>query len=144
MSFDLKNAEATYQCLMDKVFCHQIERCMEVYIDDMVVCRSLEDHVKDHAEVFGQVRKYGMRLNPAKCTFEVLAGKFLSFMLMSRGIKANLDRVVLEMRSPHNLKEVQRLVGRLTLLFRFIPRLVEHIKPTMKVMKKSVETSWDD
>lgn len=78
MSFGLKNVGATYQCLMDKAFRHHIGRCMEVYVDDMVVrSRSIKEHVRDLAEVFEQVRKYGMRLNPTKCTFEVVVGKIL-------------------------------------------------------------------
>ncbi|PKU64443.1 hypothetical protein MA16_Dca026663 [Dendrobium catenatum] len=37
MSFWLKNARATYQCLMSKVFKDLIKRSMEVYIDDILV-----------------------------------------------------------------------------------------------------------
>ncbi|XP_047171035.1 uncharacterized protein LOC124839305 [Vigna umbellata] len=141
------NAGATYQRLMDRVFSSQIGRCMEVYVDDMVVrSRSVEEHVKDLAEVFYQVRKYNMRLNPAKCTFWVPTGKFLGFVLTTRGIEANPDkcRTILEMRSPQKLKEVQRLVGRLTSLSRFIPKLAERIKLIVRIMKKSAGTDWDD
>jgi len=68
MSFGLKNAGATYQRLMDRVFRRQIGRSMEVYVDDMVVkSQTAEDHVRDLGEVFHQVRKYNMRLNPEKC-----------------------------------------------------------------------------
>jgi len=35
--FDLKNAGATYQQLMDKVFSHIMGKCVEVYVDNMVV-----------------------------------------------------------------------------------------------------------
>ncbi|KOM40249.1 hypothetical protein LR48_Vigan04g044700 [Vigna angularis] len=147
MPFGLKNAGAAYQRLMDRVFSSQIGRCMEVYVDDMVVrSRSVEEHVRDLAEVFCQVRKYNMRLNPAKCTFGVPAGKFLGFLLTTRGIEANPDkcRTILEMRSPQKLKKVQRLVGRLTSLSRFIPKLAERIKPIVRIMKKSAGTDWDD
>lgn len=49
--------------------------------------------------------------NQTKCTVKVAAGKFLGFMLTSRGIEANLDkcRVVIKIKSPQNLKEVQQL-----------------------------------
>ena len=37
MSFGLKNAGATYQRLMNKMFAHQIGRYVQVYVDDMLV-----------------------------------------------------------------------------------------------------------
>ncbi|XP_022638464.1 uncharacterized protein LOC111241956 [Vigna radiata var. radiata] len=147
MSLGLKNAGTTYQTLMDKIFQNQIGRCMEVYVDDMVVrsC-SHQQHLKDLAEVFHQLKQYGLRLKPSKCTFGVSTGKFLGFMLTNRGIEANPDkcRAILEMRSPTKLKEVQCLVGRLTALSRFIPKLSDHIKPILKNMKKNVPRHWDD
>ena len=48
MPFGLKNAGATYQRLMNKMFTHQIGRNIQVYIDDMLV-KSLreKDHLND-------------------------------------------------------------------------------------------------
>ncbi|XP_052198251.1 uncharacterized protein LOC127805529 [Diospyros lotus] len=48
-----------------------------------------------------------MRLNPYKCAFAVQAGKFLGFMLTSRGIQANPEKceAILTMRSPASLKK---------------------------------------
>ena len=37
MPFGLKNTEATYQRLMNKMFVHQIRRNVQVYVDDMLV-----------------------------------------------------------------------------------------------------------
>nr|KYP43561.1 Retrovirus-related Pol polyprotein from transposon 17.6 [Cajanus cajan] len=115
MPFGLKNAGATCQRLMDKVFHQQIGRNMEVYVDDMVVKTiSAEDHATDLAEVFGQIRKHNMRLNPEKCVFGVQGGKFLGFMITNRGIEANPEKckAIIQMQSPQNVKEVQRLAGR--------------------------------
>nr|KYP55571.1 Transposon Ty3-I Gag-Pol polyprotein [Cajanus cajan] len=64
MPFGLKNAGATYQRLMDKVFHQQIGRNMEVYVDDMVVRTTSEtDHASDLAEIFAQIRRHNMHLN---------------------------------------------------------------------------------
>ncbi|RDX85368.1 Retrovirus-related Pol polyprotein from transposon 17.6, partial [Mucuna pruriens] len=93
MPFGLKSARAIYQRLMDKDFANQIGKNLEVYIDDMVVKSiSLEHHIQDLEEIFTQVRKYNMRLNPNKCVFGVQGGKFLGFMLTHRRIEANLDK----------------------------------------------------
>ncbi|XP_072060188.1 uncharacterized protein [Arachis hypogaea] len=100
MPFGLKNAGATYQRLMDKVFAKQISRNIEVYVDDMVAKTKIgNNHLHDLAEIFGQLRKYNMRLNPEKCAFGVHSGKFLGFLLTSRGIEANPEkcRAILDM-----------------------------------------------
>nr|KYP46154.1 Uncharacterized protein K02A2.6 [Cajanus cajan] len=84
MPFGLKNVGATYQRLMDKVFSEQIGRNLEVYVDDMVIkTKSIEEHVKDLEEIFKQIKKHNMRLNPEKCVFGVHGGKFLGFMITS-------------------------------------------------------------
>jgi len=147
MPFGLKNVEATYQRLMDRMFREQIGKTMEVYVDDIIVkSDSIEQHANDLAEVFQQIRKYDMSLNPEKCVFIVEGGKFLCFMLQSRGIEANPDKCqALEtMRSLDNLKVVRRLVGRLTSLSRFMPRLADKIIPILKLMKKAERFTWNE
>ena len=72
ISFGLKNAGATYQRLMDKIFKGLIGRVVEVYVDDIVVkFNSFEQHLKDLDEVFKALRGVNMKLNPEKCTFGV-------------------------------------------------------------------------
>ena len=82
MPFGLKNARATYQRLMNKMFVNQIGRNVQVYVDDMLV-KSLheDDHLNDLRETFDTLCSYNMKLNPNKCTFGVTAGKFLGFMV---------------------------------------------------------------
>ena len=82
MPFGLKNAGATYQRLMNKMFRKQIGRNMEVYVDDMLV-KSKEEltHLDDLKETFTTLRQYQMKLNPSKCAFGVAWGKFLGFMV---------------------------------------------------------------
>ncbi|KAL0454708.1 UNVERIFIED_CONTAM: hypothetical protein Slati_0810000 [Sesamum latifolium] len=82
MPFGLKNAGATYQRLVDKIFRPQIGRNVEVYVDDMLVkSKKAEEHVKDLEETFSILRKYKLKLNPAKCAFGVQGGRFLGFIV---------------------------------------------------------------
>jgi len=104
MLFILKNAGATYQRLMDKVFSHIIGKCVEVYVHDMVVkSPSHHQHAQDLSTFFSTLRQYNLRLNPEKCIFGVDRGKFLGFMITQCGIEANLEKynAIIEMRS-HN------------------------------------------
>ena len=87
---------------------------MEVYIDDMLV-KSVKNelHVAHLVESFHVLKDYNMKLNPTKCAFGVSAGMFLGFIVNSRGIEANPNKikVMLDMQLPSNTKEIQRLIG---------------------------------
>ena len=125
MLFRLKNAGATYQRLVNKIFQKQIGTSMEVYIDDMLVKSAKAGlHVNHLAKAFQILKDYKMKLNPTKCPFGVFAGKFLGFIVNIRGIEANLDKIraVLDIRPPSNTKEVQRLTKRIVALSRFVSR----------------------
>ena len=82
MSFGLKNAGATYQKLVNQMFSKRIGRNKEVYVDDMLVkSKEAKTHLEDLQETFNILRRYRMKLNPAKCVFGVSSGKFLNFMV---------------------------------------------------------------
>ena len=144
MPFGLKNAGATYQRLVKRMLQKKIEASMEVYIDDMLVKETtVELHITHLSEAFENLREYNMKLNPAKCAFGVSAGKFLGFIVNNRGIEANPDRikVVLDMPPPSNIKEVQRLTGRIVALSRFVSKASIKCQPFFQVLKKAFQ--WD-
>nr|GEW21915.1 reverse transcriptase domain-containing protein [Tanacetum cinerariifolium] len=63
--FGLRNAGATYQCLVDKAFHNQIGRNLEVYVDDLVIKSRTEDEiVRDVEERFKTLREINMKVNP--------------------------------------------------------------------------------
>jgi hypothetical protein len=94
MPFGLKNVGPTYQRLMNLVFSEQIGKILEVYIDNIIVkSQDGGDPIADLNEVFRQLRRYDLRLNPDKCTFGIESGKFLGFLLTNRGIEANPNKM---------------------------------------------------
>ncbi|XP_026456048.1 uncharacterized protein LOC113356986 [Papaver somniferum] len=147
MPFGLKNAGATYQRLVDEMFKDMIGKTMEVYIDDMVVkSKKKESHLMDLKRTFDRLRQYGMKLNPSKCSFGLTSGKFLGYMMTQRGIEANPEqiRAILEMPSPRNKKEIQRLTGRLAALNRFISRFSDKCKSFFLALKKAEKFGWNE
>ena len=144
MRFGLKNAGATYQRLVNRMFQKQIGPSMEVYIDDMLVkSTTAELHIAHLVEAFLILKEYNMKLNPAKCTFGVSTEKFLGFIVNNQGIEANQDKikVVLDMPSPSSIKEVQCLTGRIVVLSRFVSRASDKCQPFFQILKKSFQ--WD-
>ena len=145
MSFGLKNAGATYQRSMNKMFTHQIGRNVQVYVDDMLM-KSLRknDHLNDLQETFDTLWSYNMKLNPSKCVFEVTAGKFLGFMVSQRGIEVNPEKVwaIMELEPLRTVKEVQSLNGKIAALNRFVSKETERCLPFFRTLRKSFE--WTD
>ena len=67
-----------------------------------------EDHLDDLRETFNILWSYNMKLNPNKCAFSVMAGKFLGFMVSQRGIEVNPKNIwaIVELEPPRTVKEV--------------------------------------
>lgn len=109
MPFRLKNVGATYQRLITKIFKPLIGNIIKGYIDDIVVkSKTQSEHVHHLQEVFQLLRKYGMKLNSAKCAFDMSSGKFLGYMVIQRGIEVNPDKIkaIVDMLAPKNKKKL--------------------------------------
>jgi hypothetical protein len=82
MTFGLKNAGATYQRSMNLIFHNLLGVLMEVYISDMVVKSvGFEEYMTDLKLSLERMKKYGLWMNPLKCTFRVTTGRFLGFVV---------------------------------------------------------------
>uniref|UniRef100_A0A2N9ELT3 RNase H type-1 domain-containing protein n=1 Tax=Fagus sylvatica TaxID=28930 RepID=A0A2N9ELT3_FAGSY len=119
--FGLKNAGATYQRLVNKMFHDQIG--------------------EERGKTFQSLRSYNMKLNPGKCAFGVSSGKFLDFIVSQRGIEANSDKIkaILEMSPSKTVKEVQSLTEKATALNRFISRSTDKCLPFFKTLRKAFQ-----
>src|ERR1041385_7702210 len=87
-----------------------------------------------------------MKLNPAKCTFWVPAGKLLGYIVSERCIEANPEKInaIMALQKSASIKGVQRLTGCVAALSRFISRLGEKAIPLYRLLRKSVKFVWDD
>ncbi|XP_058111219.1 uncharacterized protein LOC131254243 [Magnolia sinica] len=61
-----------------------------------------------------EVKKKQLKMNPSKCTFRILSGKFLDFVVRHRGIEIDLGKIkaIQEMPLPKTLKELKSLQGK--------------------------------
>jgi hypothetical protein len=113
---------------MQHVFGDHIRRTVEAYVDDIVVkTRKADDLVSDLRVAFDCLRANGVKLNPEKCVFGVPRGMLLGYIVSQRGIEPNPEKVTtLERMGPiRDLKGIQKVLGCLAALSRFILRLSE-------------------
>lgn len=87
-----------------------------------------------------------MKLNPSKCTFRVNVGKFLGFMVTQRRIEVNPDQIkaVIETFAPSSKKELQRLIGKLATLGRFIARFTDKLRSLFLALKRANTIRWTE
>ena len=138
MTFGLKNAGATYQRAMNYIFHDLIGKLVEIYIDDVVVkSKSAGGHLEDLRQVLERTRRFGLKMNPKKCAFGVSAGQFLGFLVHERGIEIGLksQEAVKMMKPPTTKKELQKLIGKINFVRRFISNLSGRIEPFMGLVK---------
>ncbi|XP_074327351.1 uncharacterized protein LOC141665268 [Apium graveolens] len=107
------------------------------------------DHVSDLRKIFENARANNMRLNPAKCSFGLTAGKFLGFLVTQKGIEADpaQKKAILEMENPRSVKDLQKLTGCIATLRRFIPQSSKRCLPFFSAMKKASKSpyfEWND
>ena len=114
-------------------------------MDDVVVkSKRANDLVNDLEVAFKCLREKGVKLNPEKCVFGVPRGMLLGFIVSERGIEANPEKVsaVTNMGPIRDLKGVQKVMGCLAALSRFISRLGEKGLPLYRLLRKSERFSW--
>ena len=147
MPFGLKNAGLTYQRIMTKMFKSQLGKNVEVYIDDMVAKSKLVfEHVGDLKSIFEILKKHKLRLNASNCSFGVGSGKFLGYMVTYRGIEVNPDQIkaINNLQPSRNPKEVQKFIGMMAALNRFISRSADRCRPFFLLLHKWEEFEWSD
>jgi hypothetical protein len=145
MSFRLKNAGTTYQWCMQFCFKEQIGCNLKVYVNDFVIkSRKSNNLISDPEETLNNLRRFNIKLNPEKYIFEVPRGKLLGYIITECGIEANFDKISAIARKGlvKNIKDIQRLMGCLAALRRFVSQLGECEIPLYKLLTKSNSFRW--
>ena len=127
------------------VFRDHIGRIVEANVDDIIVkSRKANDLVADFKIAFDCLRAKEVKLNPEKCVFGVPRGMLLGFIVSQRGIEHNPEKVlaITRMGPIRDLKGVQRVIGCLASLSRFISHLDEKSLPLYRLLRKTERFTW--
>jgi hypothetical protein len=109
-----------------------------VYIDDIVVkSADLDFHMINLCLAFEKMRQYGLKMNPQKCAFGVLIGKFLGFIIHEHSIEIDPKRVesMKKIKAPTCKKELQSFLGKVHYSRWFISNLLGRIKAFTPILR---------
>ena len=118
---------------------------MEVYIDDIVIKSAAhKSHLADLRLAFERVRRYGLKMNPLKCAFGVSARKFLGFIIQDKGIEVYPKGIekIMKVQAPTCKKDLQKFLGKVNYLRRFIANLSGKIITFTPILKLKDESKF--
>ena len=132
---------------MNAFFHDMLRHHMEIYIDDiMVKSENAIEYVNHLRKSFARMRLHQLKLNPLKCAFRVQAGNFLGFLVHQRvEVDQNKVKAIISAKAPQNKKELQKFLGQVNYLRRFISNLEGKTKVFFNLIKlKEVEEfKWE-
>ncbi|XP_061722995.1 uncharacterized protein K02A2.6-like [Cydia pomonella] len=144
MPFGLASAPEVFQQVMSSLLA-DLENT-EVSMDDVLLHASSKDELeKTTQKVLEKLRNAGLKLNKEKCVFSTQEVKFLGHIVTSKGLKPDPEKIetITKIKRPENIKELQRFLGLITYLSKFIKNMADITSPLRQLLHKDVEWIWD-
>jgi len=141
MPFGLTNARSTFMRLMHHVLRPFIGKFVVVYFDDILIYSlSLEDHEKHVRQVLETLRKESLYANYANCMFALDHINFLGFVLSSKGVHVDQEKVaaIQHWPTPTNVNEVRSFHGLASFYRQFVQNFSTIAAPLNAIVKKDV------
>ena len=151
MPFGLCNATATFQRLMAQALTRVTKKygnLVMCYVDDVVIATpTLEDHIDRLDEVFGCMKRAGLKCKPSKCEILRDSIKYLVRMVDRHGVRPDPEAVeaVLTWKAPRTDTQLLSFLGFANYYWKFIKGYVDKVYPMQKLMRnKGKKFEWSD
>ena len=151
MPFGLCNATATFQRLMAQALTRMTKKygnLVMCYVDDVVIATpTLEDHIDRLNEVFGCMKRAGLKCKPSKCEILKDSIKYLRRMVDMHGVRPDPETVeaVLTWKAPRTDTQLLSFLGFANYYREFIKGYADKVYPMQKLMRnKGKKFEWND
>jgi hypothetical protein len=145
LPFGIKSAPEVFQKHMKQLL-EGLEG-VEVIMDDMLVWgENNEQHNERLIKLLERLRAIGLQLNKDKCKIGLTEIPYIGHLLSEQGVKPDPSKVdaIINMSGPTNKQDLQRFMGMLAYLSKFIPNMAEESAPLRRLLEKNVQWHWSD
>ncbi|XP_045782686.1 uncharacterized protein K02A2.6-like [Maniola jurtina] len=145
LPYGINAASEIFHRVMTEIFA-DLEGVL-VFVDDILVYGETEEiHNKRLYKVMQRAREVNLKLNKDKCKFSVKEVCFLGYVFTKEGAKVDQEKVkaIVNMPTPTNVKELQRVLGMINYLGPFIQNMSEKTQVLRNLLKKDSVWVWDE
>ena len=116
-------------------------KCVVIVDNSLVWGKSEEEHDLTLEKVLQRAEETDLRFNEEKCKFHWQESTYVGHVFGIDGLRPSPDKVqaILSMPAPHDKSSLQRFMGMVNYLHKYIPHLVDINKPVRERLEKSVQ-----
>lgn len=143
LPFGVTSAPEEFQKRMGRIL-EGLKNCI-VHMDDILIWgKTKTEHNECVQRVLETLESAGVTLNKQKSEFCRDHVTYLGFILSKEGITPDPSKVkaIVDMPPPKNVKEVQRFMGMVTFLTKFIPNRSEIMEPISSLISNKNAFVW--
>ncbi|CAI7856166.1 unnamed protein product [Closterium sp. NIES-53] len=132
---------------MNRVFRDLLDRCVIVYLDDILIfSKTREHHLRDLDVVFERLQENRLITKGSKCEFFKQELEFLGHVISRDGIKIDPAKIktIQEWKPPTNITELQIFLGFVNYVRRFIPNMAGITSPLTDLLYKDKNFVWGE
>lgn len=145
MPFGLKNAPATFVCLMDKVLSGYIGEFCQVYLDDILIySKNFQEHLVHLAKVIERLKAHGLTCQLKKCHFASSRVDYLGHVLTPEGLERQPEKnkAIEEAERPRTKRQLRQFLGLCGWYSSFVPHFEEKAAPLTDLLNKKQPFRW--
>jgi len=142
----LCNAPGTFMQLMNDTFRDLLDRCVLVFLDDILVfSRTKEEHVAHVREVLARLRAAKLYAKRSKCEFFRSEVEFLGHRIGAQGLSVSQDKVqdVRTWPQPENVSDVRAFLGLAGFYRKFVENFSKIALPLTELTKETTPFVWE-
>jgi len=146
MYFGLTNFSATFQAMMNDLFCDLINQGdIATFINDILVAIDTEEGYDELVKkVLKRLEENDLFVKPEKCKWKVREVEFLEVVIGPKRVEMQRKKVekALNWLVPRNVKEVQKFLDLTNYYRRFIKNFARIVAPLYVMVRKEQKWKW--